>query len=342
MSQSKEEKKHFYLRHNDALMNSTKLSMKAKQSILLSKAENTVNAYESDWDDFVDWCNYQKVSYFPATPETIVNYINDLADYAKANTIARRISAISENYNASGARENPCMSPLVKQALRGIRRLKGTFQQGKTPILLDDIEDILECIDGSDIPKIQKLRDKAILLIGFMGAFRRSEIAALTVENLKFSTQGLEIFVASSKADQEGQGAIVAIPSLQGSPLDAVRALKKWLTASGITSGPVFRGFTKSMSLRKTAISDKSIAEIVKKYIDEYDYYDLLACGAPNDEFDSYSRKFANTITEKDSIEDIARLISETIDKAFAEEIKPEKFLETAKLIRKELYGDSE
>ena len=76
-------------------------------------------------------------------------------------------------------------------------------------------------------PKIQKLRDKAILLIGFMGAFRRSEIAALTVENLKFSPQGLEIFVASSKADQEGQGAIVAIPSLQGSPLDAVRALKK-------------------------------------------------------------------------------------------------------------------
>ena len=76
--------------------------------------------------------------------------------------------------------------------------------------------------------------------------------------------------------------------------------------------------------------------EIVKKYIDEYDYYDLLACGAPNDEFDSYSRKFANTITEKDSIEDIARLISETIDKAIAEENKPEKFLETAKFIRKE------
>ena len=78
MSKSKEQQKHFYLRNNDALMNSTKLSMKAKQSILLSKAENTVDAYESDWDDFVDWCTYQKVSYFPATPETIVNYINDL------------------------------------------------------------------------------------------------------------------------------------------------------------------------------------------------------------------------------------------------------------------------
>ncbi|WP_251422347.1 site-specific integrase [Veillonella agrestimuris] len=259
--------KHFYLRNNDALMNSNKLSMKAKQSILLSKAENTIDAYESDWLDFVDWCNYQKVSYFPATPETVVNYINDLADYAKANTIARRISAISENYNAAGAAANPCISPLVKQALRGIRRLKGTFQQGKTPILLDDIEDILETMDTLDIPDIQKLRDKAILLVGFMGAFRRSEIAAITVENLKFSPQGLEIFVASSKADQEGQGAIVAIPHLTGSPLDAVKALKKWLSASQITTGPVFRGFTKSMSIRNTAISDKSIADIVKRYV---------------------------------------------------------------------------
>lgn len=265
---TKNQNKHFYLRNNDALMNSNKLSMKAKQSILLSKAENTIDAYESDWLDFVDWCNYQKVSYFPATPETVVNYINDLADYAKANTIARRISAISENYNASNsAIDNPCISPLVKQALRGIRRLKGTFQQGKTPILLDDIEDILDIMNTLDISDIQKLRDKAILLVGFMGAFRRSEIAAITVENLKFSPQGLEIFIPSSKADQEGQGAIVAIPHLTESPLDAVRALKKWLSASQITTGPVFRGFTKSMSLRNTAISDKSIADIVKRYV---------------------------------------------------------------------------
>ena len=169
--------------------------------------------------------SYQKVSYFPATPETIVNYINDLADYAKANTISRRISAISENFNASGQRDNPCMAPIVKQALRGIRRLKGTFQQGKTPVLLEDIEDIIDCMTKLDVPELQLLRDKAILLIGFMGAFRRSEIAAITVENLQFSPQGVEIFVASSKADQEGQGAVVAIPHLSGSPLDAVRAV---------------------------------------------------------------------------------------------------------------------
>lgn len=259
--------RHFYLRNNEALLKSNRLSLKAKQSILLSKAENTIDAYESDWNDFVDWCQFNHVDYFPARPETVVNYINDLADYAKANTISRRISAISENYNAAGHVDNPCTSPLVKQALRGIRRLKGTFQQGKTPILLEDLEDIFALMKNLDIPEIQKIRDRAILLIGFMGAFRRSEIAGLSVENITFSPKGMEIFISSSKADQEGQGAIVAIPYIEDKELDAVIATKAWLRASGIQSGPLFRGFTKTSTIRKTPISDKSIADIVKKYV---------------------------------------------------------------------------
>ena len=259
--------KHFYLRDNKALMASSGLTEKAKESILLSKSENTVDAYESDWEDFVYWCESRHVSFFPATPETIVNYINDLADHAKANTISRRISAISENFNASGLADNPCKSSLVSQALRGIRRKKGTYQQGKTPILLEDLEDIFQEMDALGLPEIQLLRDKAILLIGFMGAFRRSEISALTVEDLTFSPQGLEIFVRSSKADQEGQGAVVAIPYIENAEFCAVRAVKSWLRYTGIQSGPIFRGFTKKMDIRKNALSDKSIAEIVKKYI---------------------------------------------------------------------------
>lgn len=257
---------HFYLRDNDLLMTDNKLSLKSKQSIILSKSENTVDAYESDWDDFVDWCRHHKVSYFPAEPETIVNYINDLADYAKANTISRRISAISENFNAAGLADNPCIAPIVKQALRGIRRMKGTYQQGKTPILLDDLEEMFEYMDTIAMPEIQKVRDKAILLIGFMGAFRRSELSALTVADIKFSVQGMEIFVKSSKADQEGQGSIVAIPFIENREFCAVRALKTWFKCSSIKEGPIFRGFTKNMGIRKTAISDKAIAEIVKKY----------------------------------------------------------------------------
>lgn len=259
--------KHFYLRHNDAIVQSNKLSHKAKQSILLSKAENTIDAYEADWNDFIDWCEYRKEPFFPTTPEVIVNYINDLADYAKANTISRRISAISENYNASGLSENPCKAPIVKQALRGIRRSLGTYQQGKTPILLDDLEDIFDVMDSMGLPDIQYLRDKSIFLVGFMGAFRRSEIAALTVDDITFSPQGMEIFVRSSKADQEGQGATVAIPYIDNKNLCAVRALKAWLRHANISEGPVFRGFTKKLDIKKNALNDKSIAEIVKKYM---------------------------------------------------------------------------
>lgn len=258
---------HFYLRNYKEIMNNSKLSDKAKSSILLSKAENTVDAYESDWMDFVDWCQHKQESFFPSSPEIIVNYINDLADYAKANTISRRISALSENFNASGIESNPCSAPIVKQAMRGIRRSLGTYQQGKTPILLDDLMDIIEYMETADIAPIQKLRDKAILLLGFMGAFRRSELSALTVESLNFLPQGLEIFVTNSKADQEGQGAIVAIPYIDNESLCAVRAVKGWLRFVPITTGPIFRGFTKSMTIRKTAISDKSIADIVKYYM---------------------------------------------------------------------------
>lgn len=158
----------------------------------------------------------------------------------------------------------------MSSALRGIRRLKGTYQQGKTPILLEDLEDIFKEMESLNLPEIQLLRDKAILLIGFMGAFRRSEISALMVEDLTFSPQGLEIFVRSSKADQEGQGAVVAIPYIENAEFCAVRAVKAWLRYTGIKTGPIFRGFTKKMDIRKTALSDKSIAEIVKKICRAY------------------------------------------------------------------------
>lgn len=257
--------KHFYLRNNSYLLKNDNLTERSKQSIVMAKANNTIDAYESDWNDFVDWCTYKKVSYFPATPETVVNYINDLARFAKANTIARRISALSENYTAAPHVENPCRDPMVRQAMRGIRRMLGTFQQGKTPILLEDIQDIVDAMQNDT--SLTWLRDKSILLLGFMGAFRRSEIAALTVENIRFSPNGMEIFVKSSKVDQEGQGTTVAIPFIPQRQYCAVTALQTWLHHSGIQTGPLYRGFRKNGDLRTNALSDKSIADIVKKYV---------------------------------------------------------------------------
>lgn len=253
----------FFIGHAEIIADNEKLTDKARQSIYVSRADNTIKAYESDWNDFCDWCDYHQVSAFPAIPETIVNYINDLADNAKANTVARRISALTENFDAAGLQDNPCRFPIVKNALRGIKRMKGVIQHGKLPILFDDIKEMLTYLDGDEL---QQARDKAILLVGFYGAMRRSEIANIEVDDIQFTRLGMLITLRKSKTDQFDRGQMIAIPNVQDKEICAVQALKEWLRLSGITTGPVFRGFTRNHGIRKTKISDKSIALIVKHY----------------------------------------------------------------------------
>lgn len=255
--------KDFYLRNADVIAANSKLTAKSRQSIYVARAENTIKAYESDWNDFYDWCQHQHVCPLPAEPETIINYMNDLADNAKANTIARRISALTENFDAAGLKDNPCRLPIVKNALKGIKRMKGTMQHGKLPILFDDIREMLQYLEGTEL---QQARDKAILLVGFYGAMRRSELAGLDVDDLRFTRLGLLITLRKSKTDQMDQGQMIAIPYVADESVCAVKALKAWLHLSGITVGPVFRGFTKSHGIRKNRISDKTIALIVKHY----------------------------------------------------------------------------
>jgi integrase len=255
--------KNFFIGNAEVIANNSKLTAKSRQSIYIARAKNTIDAYESDWKDFCDWCEYHNVSSFPALPETIINYINDLADNAKANTVSRRISALTENFDAAGIKDNPCRFPIVKNALRGIKRMKGTMQHGKMPILFDDIKEMMNCLEGNEL---QQARDKAILLIGFYGAMRRSELAGLDVEDLRFTRLGLLITLRKSKTDQYDQGQQIGIPFVADKEVCGVTALRQWLQLSGITTGPVFRGFTRSHTIRKTRISDKSIALIVKQY----------------------------------------------------------------------------
>lgn len=253
----------FFIGRSEAIANNEKLSDKARQSIYIARADNTIRAYESDWNDFCEWCEYHHVSAYPAIPETIINYINDLADNAKANTVARRISALTENFDAAGVQDNPCRFPIVKNALRGIKRTKGVMQHGKLPILFDDIKEMMTYLEGNTL---QQARDKAILLVGFYGAMRRSEIANLEVNDIQFTRLGMLLTLRKSKTDQFDQGQLIAIPIVQEKNICAVHALKEWLHLSGITSGPVFRGFTRNHTIRKTKISDKTIALIVKHY----------------------------------------------------------------------------
>ena len=255
---------HFFLRDFSRNSQSEGLSDKSMNSLSVTKANHTIDAYESDWNGFCDWCRYHHQTSYPAKPETIVNYINDLADYAKASTIRRRISAISENYNASGDHvENPCRAWIVKEALIGLTRLKGTVQKGKTPIYWEEIE---EMIDRMDLSSLQALRDRAVLLLGFMGAFRRSELAGLDVEDIRKYPQGIVVTIRHSKTDQTSAGQQIGIPYLSHSSMDCIHALQEWLTAAGITSGPLFRSFLKNGKVSSRRLSDKSINLIVKKY----------------------------------------------------------------------------
>lgn len=255
---------HFYLRNVDKTFRSDGLSNKSLETLSETKASHTIDAYESDWNDFCDWCRYHHEPSFPATPETVVNYINDLADYAKASTIRRRISAISENYNAAGLSDkNPCKEWIVKEAMIGLTRKKGLMQKGKTPIYWEELKQMISLMD---MKKLKDVRDKAILLIGFMGAFRRSEIAGLDYEDVKHFPQGIIITVTHSKTDQKQQGQSVGIPYIQDKNMDAIVALDEWTKRAGITEGPLFRSVKRNGRASAARLSDKSINLIVKKY----------------------------------------------------------------------------
>lgn len=264
-SKMADKKNTFVLNKNSRIEDNQRLSAKAKKRLEKSKADNTMKAYYADWRDFADWCDYHHERALPALPETIVNYMNDLADEAKANTVSRRVTAISENHIAAGftGEKNPAKAGIVRAAMSAIRREKGTFQRGKTPILLETLYRIAAFFDEDDIVS---LRDRALILLGFSGAFRRSELVRIKGEDLEFTLQGVVIFIPQSKGDQYGQGSKIAIPYAPDDKICAVTALLKWLNASGIHYGPIFRPFTKYHELRNTQLSDKSVALIVKKY----------------------------------------------------------------------------
>lgn len=180
----------------------------AKEYVTRSKAANTLRAYQSDWRDFGNWCNDQGAQALPAAPEVVAFYLTFLAGQGiKSSTIQRRVSAISQAHQAAGE-ENPTRHQAVRAVMAGIRRVHGTNQEGKAPALTEDIRAMVDTLPDT----LLGLRDKALLLIGFAGAFRRSELVGLDVENVQQTKQGLVIMLHRSKSDQEGTGRKVGIP----------------------------------------------------------------------------------------------------------------------------------
>jgi integrase len=205
--------------------------------IAASKAASTRKAYGTDWADFAAWCGWKGVAALPAAPASVAAYLSELADHGKkASTINRRAAAIRFAHRVAGL-DSPTSSALVEATTAGIRRSIGTAQQGKAPAVTEEIRRML-----ATLPEGRKgVRDRALLLVGFAGAFRRSELVGLDREDVTFCPEGMVLTLRRSKTDQEGAGQRKGIPHGQAADTCPVRALRQWLEDAGIDSGPLFR-----------------------------------------------------------------------------------------------------
>ena len=253
------------------------LDEQMRRFVRASRAANTIRAYRADFADFELWCEARRLSALPARPETVAAYLADRAEALSPATLSRRIAAISAAHRAAGygglsVREEP-----LRSVWAGIRRTKGTAPAQKAPIFVEELRCIVEALPRS----LLGLRDRALLLLGFAGAFRRSELVGLDVDDLEFVPQGLVVRVKRSKTDQEGEGRLVGIPYGRRAATCPVRAVQAWLEASKITAGPVFRPIDRHENIRQKRLSDRAVALIIKRSVE--------ACGLDPTRYSGHS-----------------------------------------------------
>lgn len=224
------------------------------------KSAGTLKAYESDLRDFARWCNEVGAGFLPAEPVTVANYLASLADRGcKASTIMRRQAAIAFAHKRRGL-EPPTNVEEVKRTARGIRRTIGTAVKAKAPATAKAMAAMLKLIPDT----LSGKRDRALLLIGFAAALRRSELVALDVADLERAPEGVIVHIRVSKTDQEAKGHEVAVP--RGTRLRPVEALEDWLEAAGIREGAVFRAVDKADHVQPGRLTGRSVADIVKRW----------------------------------------------------------------------------
>lgn len=233
-----------------------------REYIEAARSDNTLRGYRSDWRGFTTWCMLHGLEELPATPDTVASYAGSLGGRRKPATIARHLAAIRLAHRAAGL-DSPTAALQVEDALRGIRRKHGSMQTQKEPATVEVIRRMTAVLPHNLIG----LRDRAILLTGFSGAFRRSELVSLDRADIRFTPRtdrGVEITLRRSKTDQEGHGALVLIPVGSCSETCPVQALRAWCEAAGISSGAVFRAISKGGHIGER-LTGQSVALIVKR-----------------------------------------------------------------------------
>ena len=231
-----------------------------------SKANNTLRAYKSDFKDFGAFCARHGFDSLPTEPKIVSLYLTHLSKNSKISTLRRRLVSISVVHKLKGHYLDT-KNPIIIENLMGIKRVKGSIQKGKKPILINHLKAIINVIDQQKIGEIKKARDKTIILVGFGGGFRRTELISIDHEDLEFVPEGVKITIKRSKTDQFGEGMIKGLPYFSNENYCPVINLKKWLELSNIKSGPIFRRFSKGLTLTKNRLTDQSVVLIIKDYL---------------------------------------------------------------------------
>ena len=228
------------------------LELETLKNLKSSKAANTLRAYKADYKDFARFCVKHGFKSLPTEPKTLTLYLTHLSQTSKFSTLKRRLATISVIHKISGHYIDT-KHPMITENLMGIKRVKGSYQKAKKPILINELKSIINVIDKDQNEKI-RAKNRALILIGFAGGFRRSELVAILFEDIDFVPEGVKIFIKRSKTDQSGEGMTKGIPYFSNSDYCPVISLKNWLEKSEIKSGKIFD------------MSDKSVALTIKKY----------------------------------------------------------------------------
>ena len=237
---------------NDLITDVKNLELETLKNLKNSKAHNTLRAYQADFKDFTKFCLKNGFNSMPSDPKIIALYLTHLSSFSKFSTLKRRLASIKVIHRLKGHYIDT-KHPIIAENLMGIKRKMGVKQTSKKPILINDLKLIINVIN-KDKNRHKKLQNKALILIGFAGGFRRSELVSIEYEDIEFVNEGVKILVQRSKTDQTGLGMTKAIPYFQNKIYCPVTSLKDWISHSKISDGKIFK------------ISDKTVALTIQKY----------------------------------------------------------------------------
>ena len=237
---------------NNLITDVKNLEIETLKNLKNSKAHNTLRAYNADFKDFSAFCAKNGLNSLPSEPKIVSIYLTYLSSFSKYSTLKRRLASIKVVHKLKGHYIDT-KHPIIIENLMGIKRKMGVKQIAKKPLLINDLKVIINVID-QEKNGLKRLQNKALLLVGFAGGFRRSELVSIEYDDLDFVTEGVKIVIKRSKTDQTGQGMIKAIPYFDNKTYCPVTSLRNWINFLNIDKGKIFN------------ISDKTVALIIKKY----------------------------------------------------------------------------